>query len=342
MIAFDDGAGFAQRRFFRQLFHRQDRAHRNIQRIADLHDFVLGPGLSPLLDRAEDFIQVRQARRWRRVVGVLFPLRLADDVADFLPDRGLGDEISVSVGIGFPALALQDAARLAAARIVAGARRGFTEGNAFAVLRVFPQRAGLETLLVAQLDPAQVQHAILHRRQHALPAAGFLAMDERGANAESEMQAGARIADLGPRHQRQAVAEPGGRGRAAGALRYVLVYLAVFVRPGSETLDRGHDHARVQFLDALPAEAHAIERAGREILHQHVTGLDQAFEHFLAFRRFRVQRQRALVVIEHGEIQAVGAFHVDQLFARGVADAGTFHLDHVRTHPREQLGTGGS
>ena len=40
--------------------------------------------------------------------------------------------------------------------------------------------------------------------------------------------------------------------------------------------------------------------------------------------------------VEHGEIQAVGAFHVAQLAAGDVADAGPFHLDDVGAHIGEQ------
>ena len=89
------------------------------------------------------------------VIGMGLPAGLADHVADLLPDRGLGDEIDVGVGIGLPALAFQDAAGLAAAGIVAGARHRVAERNAFAELAVFLQRAVGEALLVAQLDAAR-------------------------------------------------------------------------------------------------------------------------------------------------------------------------------------------
>ena len=156
------------------------------------------------------------------------------------------------------------------------------------------------------------------------------------------MQSGAAVADLRAGDERQAVAETGGRGRAAGALRDVLIDFAVFVRAGAETLDRRHDHLRIEALDLLPGEAHAVEHAGAEILHQHVAGLDQRGQDFLALRVLGVERDRALVVVEHGEIQAVDVGLVLQLAAGDVAHAGTLDLDHVGAEPGQQLRAGRS
>ena len=117
---------------------------------------------------------------------------------------------------------------------------------------------------------------VLHRRQHLLAAAGRVALIERGDDAERQVQPGAAVADLRAGDHRRAVVEAGRRGRAAGALRDVLVDLAVLVRAGAEALDRGDDHPRVELLDVLPGEAHAVERARREVLDQHVALLDRA------------------------------------------------------------------
>ena len=127
---------------------------------------------------------------------------------------------------------------------------------------------------------------------------------------------------------------------AAGALRDVLVDLAVLIRTGAEALHRGQDHARVQRLDVLPGEAHAVERAGGEILHHHVAGLHQRLEHRLALRVAAIDGDRALVVVQHREIQAVHLGNVLQLPARDVADAGPLHLDHVGAEPGEKLRAG--
>ena len=163
MIDLDDGAGVAQRRLLGQLLHRQDRADRDVEGVALVHDLELGLGHGPLLDALEDLLEPRQAGRRLGVVRMGLPVGLADQVADLLPHRRLGDEVDVGVGIGLPALALQDDAGLAAARIVAGARHGFAERDALAELRVFLQRPVREALLVAQLDAAEIEHAVLHR-----------------------------------------------------------------------------------------------------------------------------------------------------------------------------------
>src|SRR5207302_3174907 len=138
------------------------RPDRNVERVADLHDLELGLGLGPFFDRIEDVPQARQPRRRRGVIRIGLPLGLADDIADLLPYRRLGDEIDVGVGVGLPALALEDAAGLAAAGIVAGARHRVAERNALAELAVFLQRAMGEALLVAQFYAREVEHAVLH------------------------------------------------------------------------------------------------------------------------------------------------------------------------------------
>ena len=68
--------------------------------------------------------------------------------------------------------------------------------------------------------------------------------------------------------------------------------------------------------------------------------LDEFVEYALALRMLRVDRDRTLVVIEHGEVERIRALHVDQLAARDVADTGTLHLDDVRAEPRQQLRAG--
>ena len=87
----------------------------------------------------------------------------------------------------------------------------------------------------------------------------------------------------------------------------------------------------------FPGKAHAVDRAGREILDHDVAILDQFGEYLGAGFRLGVQRQAALAAVQHGEIQAVGAGNVAQLAARGVAFARLFDLDHIGAEIRQNL-----
>jgi hypothetical protein len=206
------------------------------------------------------------------------------------------------------------------------------------ILRVLLHHLGaLEALLVAQLDAAQIQHTVLHGGQHLLSSARRIPLVERGHDAEREVESCTAVADLRAGHQRRAVIESRGRGRAPRALRHVLVNLAVLIRTRAEALYRSNDHARVQLLDPLPGEPHAVESARSEILHEHVAVLDQPLEHSLALRALGIESHRPLVVIQHGEVQAVGPGNVAQLLARDVAAAGLLDLDHVGAEPGQQL-----
>src|SRR4029077_7085664 len=182
------------------------------------------------------------------------------------------------------AFALQNPARLAAAGIVAGARHRLAERDALAMLAVFGERAVGEALLVAQFHAREVEHAVLHGAEHLLAAAGAQALIERADDAEPEMQAGAAVTDLRAGDQRRSIAEAGGRGGTAGALRDVLIDLAVLVGARAKALHRGDDHARIELVDMLPGQPHAVERAGSEIFPQPVAFLAQGVEVSLALR----------------------------------------------------------
>src|SRR5208283_4949057 len=167
-------------------------------------ELVLGHG--PGLDRRENLFQLRQTGRRLGIAGIGLPPRLADDMADRLPHRGLDNEVDIGVGIGLPALAFQDPTRLAAARCVAGTRHGIAE-RAIRVLRIFGQRPVRQALLVAQLDAAEVEYAVLHGDRDLLAEPGGVALEQRADDAKREVHAGAGIADLRAGHQRRAVVE---------------------------------------------------------------------------------------------------------------------------------------
>src|ERR1051325_4680635 len=122
-------------------------------------------------------------------------------------------------------------------------------------------------------------------------------MEQGSEDAGDEVNTGARVTDLRAGHERHAVDLARRRRRAAGALRHVLVDLAVLERAGPETLHRGVDHPRIALLDQLR-------------------------EDLLAGLGFRVERDAALVRVQHREVEAVDAGLVAKLAAGGVAFTG--------------------
>ena len=89
----------------------------------------------------------------------------------------------------------------------------------------------------------------------------------------------------------------------------------------------------------LPGNTHAIQCTGCKVLDKDVAFLDERVQNLFAFWVLGVQRNRSLVVVEHGEVQTVHAGDVAQLAASGVTLTGTLHLDDVGTEPGQQLGT---
>jgi hypothetical protein len=73
-----------------------------------------------------------------------------------------------------------------------------------------------------------------------------------------------------------------------------------------------------------------------EVLHEHVRAAQQLLADPLVLGRLQVERDAALVAVEHREIEAVHVRDVPELAAGDIA-AGRLHLDHVSPHPRQQL-----
>ena len=98
----------------------------------------------------------------------------------------------------------------------------------------------------------------------------------------------------------------------------------------------------IQLLDTRPSKSHAVKHAWREVLNEHVADFDESGEHLHPLRILGVDRDRALIVVQHCEVKAVHIRDVAELAARDVAGARPLHLDHVRAEPRQKLRAGWS
>ena len=191
--------------------------------------------------------------------------------------------------------------------------------------------------MVAKLHAAKIHHAVHHRDLDVLALAGTVRLVQRREEPDREMQPRAGVADLRAGDEGRSIGNAGRAHRPAHRLCHVLVCLEIGIRARrAEALDRAHDELRIDLVDLFPREAEPLEDAGAEVLHHDVGLLQQVDEHLLALGRLHVDDDRALVAIEHREVERVGVRHVAQLPARGIA-LGRLELDHVGAHPREQL-----
>ena len=252
------------------------------------------------------------------------------------PDLGLDDHIDVVVGTtGF---AFEGHPRMATPGSVAGTRHGWAKGL-IGILRVLLQGTVGKSLLVAQLDPTQVQHRVLHGDLNPLTDSGFLTLKEGCQNRGHQMHARAGISNLGSRTGRRAIIPARGAHGSSHGLGDGLVCLAVCERTGAEPLAGGIDYARIDLPDDLPTESLAVQSAGRKVFDQHVTLLDQLPKNLLSFWGLGVDGDAALIAVEHGEIQAIDIGQVPELLAGDIASPRQFDFDNVRAKPGEHLGT---
>src|SRR4029077_15485173 len=105
------------------------------------------------------------------------------------------------------------------------------------LVRVLLQGATCEPLLVAKLDPAQVEDRLLHGDLDTLSTAGVRALVQRGQNPRDEVDSGTRVTDLSTGRHRRPVLETRGCHRAAHRLRDDFVGFEVEVLAWTESLD---------------------------------------------------------------------------------------------------------
>ena len=202
-------------------------------------------------------------------------------------------------------------------------------------------RGMVEQLLAREGDAAEVEHRILHRHPHPLPAPGARALDDRGQDRHREVQPGTRVADGGARPDGPSVGLPGDAHHPARRLRDHVEGTEIRVRAVvRESLDLGEDAARVDGPDLVPAEPELLDGAGREVLHHHVRPPDEPAKEPPARLGLEVAGDRALVRVEKDEVERV---HVGPLGDReppGVPPPGLLDLDHVGPVPGQRLGAG--
>ncbi len=102
-----------------------------------------------------------------------------------------------------------------------------------------------------------------------------------------------------------------------------------------------HHELRVHRAQHVPAEAPAFERAGLEILGQHVGLGDELLQHLDALGRFQVERDRLLVARLRQPDQRVAAFADGAEAAAGIAHLGLLDLDHLGAELRHDRGAVG-
>src|SRR2546422_3574733 len=190
----------------------QARAAWNAGAGQDLHDLVLRALRRPRLHQGVDLVPVLRARLGGVVARVADEVAPPDGPQQRKPHLLRHEDEDVVVGPAGPAAIRR--ARYAGAELIPGPRAGLAEA-----------------LVVAQADPDEVDHRVLHGDLDLLAFAARVALHERGEDPDHTVHPGARVADGRPDVGRRAVGEPGDAHGPAHRLRDRLVALVVAIRP---------------------------------------------------------------------------------------------------------------
>jgi hypothetical protein len=180
------------------------------------------------------------------------------------------------------------------------------------------------------------RHAIGERGRHLLAMPGAASPHERGEDPHRRVRAGDHVRD------RRRGAHPGSgwiavhAHEAAHRLRDEVERRAVGVR-AVET-EAGHVAAHEVGLDRpqrVAPEAHPVHHARAVVVDHDVRPGEQPAEHLLRLVGAEIERDRALIAVEGGEVERVAVAR-GTLRAHRVALAGRLHLDDLRPHVREE------
>ena len=145
-----------------------------------------------------------------------------------------------------------------------------------------------------------VEDGLVQRHVHHLPAPAAMTLVQGGQHADHPMQRGQRVADAHAHPHRWPPRLAGEVAQAAHGLGHHPETGFVAVRPGlAVAADAQHDQPRVGRHQRLGRQTEALQRAGAEVLHQHVGLPRQRAHQGLGLGVLQVQRHRALVARLH-------------------------------------------
>ncbi len=192
--------------------------------------------------------------------------------------------------------------------------------------------------MIAEVDPREIDHAVLLGDLDPLADARRLTLDDGGQNSDRGMQAGARVAETGLDAHGGPSGLPVRLMTAAHGLSDHLE--AVIGRVGAltaEPLDRRRDDARVEAGQRLVPKPETLHRAGAEVLDHDVGLLDHVLEHLAAARGFEIERHAPLVRVHQTEEDRVHVGPLTEPTARSLTRR-WLDLDDLGAEPGQGLG----
>ncbi len=179
--------------------------------------------------------------------------------------------------------------------------------------------------------PVQLlQSGLDQRGLDDLAASGLLLVLIGGQDADRRQDAGIDIGDRVACAQRRTAFLAGDAHQPGIALRDQVEAALVGGRAGAAIArDRAIDQAGIDLRQHVVAEPELFERALAEVLDQHVGVAHHPQQHLLALGRLQVERDRALVAVQHQEGRRHAVDARIAIAARIVAAVGLLDLDHV-------------
>ena len=187
-----------------------------------------------------------------------------------------------------------------------------------------------------------------HGKVEMVALAGALAVVERGRDGETGLRGGRHVGQPVPGLERLGAGRAGDRHHAGGRLDGGVVGGGGRARPGLPVTGYGAiDEARIDLLQRLVAEAHAVHRPGLEVLDEDIGGCRQPAHDPGRAGMLEVEGEGPLAGIDREEQRGHGM--VEKAGVRGGAEASALvaagavlYLHHIRAEQRQLLGAVGA